>query len=677
MELYFAVEDGGVAVSDSGGKRHGVLLVTATRPGNDAFYLPRTLPAVSAERLGGGWRLVFHGEGVVVEIALKQSALLHTGNFSARGRGKAVVRLVWQPPEGGYYPFVPSFMYGCNDGGNSPGATYPRLVRAEDLRFERPWAAEEWLARADRSSHGFTSYIGADSSYMLGISDVCTAGGAVCEKNGLGIAHPSAGRLSVSLGFANVPYTYSAVPGRNAFGRTEGYADLDKGACADIFLAAFVSEGIHGSANRALRAVYALRRGRAVCGGTAGDAVAAVADALCLYGYDPAARNFRVTMRKEQDTAAANLYNTAWSGGLRAAWPLLSAGLLLRNENWAATARGVLHNVADHALNPRSLLLYENYDAASGEWNTAGWWRRMLEAPGHSAYVNGQACWCLLAAWQAEAAAGRRHGNWLNTALCVLDTACRTQAPDGRFGYTYSEADGSMLDGAGFSGCWFVPALALAHRVTGDSRYLHAARRAMAFYAGHIGRFDAWGGPHDIFKSPDEEGVLAFIKAARLLHAATAEPAYLDMLVHGLEYEFSWRFAYDVHNEREPLKSRGWRSTGGSVTSVNNPHVHPMGSAIIADIAYAAEQTGDAYFRERLEDALAWTLEAYLHSDGDYGWGRRGMINERFCHTDALLNERYPDGAPASTWFCAHAWASGAVLEGLTELMGMKGLPDI
>ena len=41
------------------------------------------------------------------------------------------------------------------------------------------------------------------------------------------------------------------------------------------------------------------------------------------------------------------------------------------------------------------------------------------------------------------------------------------------------------------------------------------------------------------------------------------------------------------------------------------------------------------------------------------------LINERFCYTDSLLNERFPDGSPSSTWFCGHSWASGAVLEGL------------
>jgi hypothetical protein len=50
------------------------------------------------------------------------------------------------------------------------------------------------------------------------------------------------------------------------------------------------------------------------------------------------------------------------------------------------------------------------------------------------------------------------------------------------------------------------------------------------------------------------------------------------------------------------------------------------------------------------------------------------MINERFCYTDSLLAERFDDGSPASTWFCAHSWASGAVLEGLAGKIYEKSL---
>ena len=72
--------------------------------------------------------------------------------------------------------------------------------------------------------------------------------------------------------------------------------------------------------------------------------------------------------------------------------------------------------------------------------------------------------------------------------------------------------------------------------------------------------------------------------------------------------------------------------------------------AVTESIIYAAEHTGNEYYRSRLTDTIRWTLNAYLHYDGEYGWGKKGLVNERFCYTDALLAERFADGSPAATW---------------------------
>jgi hypothetical protein len=253
----------------------------------------------------------------------------------------------------------------------------------------------------------------------------------------------------------------------------------------------------------------------------------------------------------------------------------------------------------------------------------------------------------------------------------VLGKVVATQLESGSYGYTYNSEDGSVADPKGFSSCWFAPGMALLYSITRETKYLESVLRAMAHYRGLLEGFDLSGGPHDISKSPDEEGVIPFIKAARILHETDATEGnatagqWLADLKNGLDYEFSWKFSYNADCEVEPLKSLKWQSRGGSVTSVNNSHIHPMGSAIIGEIIYAAKQTGDPYLKDRAKDTVNWTLNAYLHRDGEYGWGLKGMINERFCYTDSLLLERFPDGTPAAVWFCGHSWASGSVLEGL------------
>jgi hypothetical protein len=84
---------------------------------------------------------------------------------------------------------------------------------------------------------------------------------------------------------------------------------------------------------------------------------------------------------------------------------------------------------------------------------------------------------------------------------------------------------------------------------------LAAAEKAMQYYRSFVKEFNVYGGPHDIFKSPDEEGILAFIK----LHTScTGIPESRNS--GGPEgrtgYEFSWKFAYNTVPELEPLKSK-------------------------------------------------------------------------------------------------------------------------
>jgi hypothetical protein len=455
--------------------------------------------------------------------------------------------------------------------------------------------------------------------------------------------------------------------GRNYISRPEGFVNLDDGRVSSpCFLFLYASDTRQEAAARILRESYSLIHEEV--GYDAGEikpAVVAISDALVEYGYSQEARNFYTGFGDNRLPKSNQNFCSAWAGGLRTAYPLLIAGHQLGNKRWLEVARDVLFKLAENGISPTSGLFYENYDLAHDQWSTLGWWMDPSGSEAHSGYINGQVCHYLLLGYLAEKDAKVDQPKWLESAKRVLDHVASVQGKDGRFGYFYSAKDGTILDGDGFSGCWFTPAFATLYQITGENHYLEVARKAMDFYRQDVEGFHVYGGPHDIFKSPDEEGILAWIDAARILHEATNDQRFLSDLLIGLDYEFSWKFACNVVNEVEPLKSLNWCSAGGSVTSVNNSHIHPMGSAILNSILYAVEQTDDDYLRSRLIDTLRWTLTVYLHHDGHYGWGKKGMINERFCYTDSLLLERFPDGSPASTWFCGHSWASGAVLEGL------------
>lgn len=666
-----------------GSKFVGLLKAYVTRPGNNQFFCPSQCEVVSIVNNDRNWKLEFgcHEEGVTAMLELDEMSAGFSGKFEVSGKGHAVVRLVYRLPEGEKgFPFIPAFMYGFNEGGKSPDAIYPQLDNGtNNPGFSKPWVDKEWLVRADRSSHCLSSIIADKYTYAAGGRDVCRyANGTVAQKNGLGISSTDPHRISFSLGYINVPYTYSTVAGRNYYSKPEGYINLDKGKVeSPFFLFLFKGQSRQESAAKILRKSYKLLRDDINDAGNVEEAVIAISDALISRAYNKKAKNFNTTIYDDTSNGNVDLndgyFNSGWTGGAMVAYPLLVAGHQLKNQKWIDCARAALSNLAENAISKKSGLFYENYSLYENQWDTKGWWYSLLENPGHSSYVNGQVCHYLLKGYLLEKQAGTQQQNWLDAAKQVLDKIAQTQPDDGRFGYTYSEEDGTILDDIGFAGFWFVPAFANLYIITGDGKYLNVAKRAMELYRNDVQDFHVYGTPHDIWKSPDEEGILAWINAAKILHEVTGSEQFLKDLLMGLEYEFSWKFAYNVVNEVEPLKSLNWCSTGGSVTSVNNSHIHPMGSAIASSILYAYQQTKDHYFKSRLIDTVRWTLTVYLHRDGHYGWGQKGLINERFCYTDSLLNERFPDGSPASTWFCGHSWASGSVLESLAgEILDME-----
>jgi len=181
-----------------------------------------------------------------------------------------------------------------------------------------------------------------------------------------------------------------------------------------------------------------------------------------------------------------------------------------------------------------------------------------------------------------------------------------------------------------------------------------------------VRRQECYGGPLDIDKQIDSEGILAYIRAVRRLHAITGEETLLDHLRDAFYYEFTFKFCYNSPVKVPPLSTTGWCSCGGSITSVTNPHIHPMSSSVVDEMLYYLSCREDAYIRSRLQDTILWSCQNHNAFDGELGYGKTGWMSERYCHCEGLMTERFADGSPASTWFALMPWACGSILEGLT-----------
>jgi hypothetical protein len=366
-----------------------------------------------------------------------------------------------------------------------------------------------------------------------------------------------------------------------------------------------------------------------------------------------------------------------WTGGGVVAYPLLIAqhGLGLPDSIFAGGKGPIeLMNQIVSSYNSNSGLLYDVIRPWGGQLSESrvnGWWSGFhLVEDCHSAYTNGSAVFYLfkMIAFMQEHSLPV-DAKWLQVGEQVLDTVIDLQREDGAYGYTYSQHERKVLDWEGFAGCWFAAACALAYRQTQKSHYLESARKAVDYYAVFVQELNCWGAPMDTYKAVDEEGNLAFIRAARLLHEVTQEPRYLELLKNGADYECLWRYGFKAKPEYPPLSTSGWNSCGGSITSISNPHVHPMGLLVTSDLKYLAKHIDDRYYQQRAEDGVNWlmaTMELYPEV---MGYGRYGVLSERTCPSDGLVIERYSDGTKCSTWFSYNGWAAANSLEALVECL--------
>jgi hypothetical protein len=248
-----------------------------------------------------------------------------------------------------------------------------------------------------------------------------------------------------------------------------------------------------------------------------------------------------------------------------------------------------------------------------------------------------------------------------------LERTEKSRNADGEYPYIFSERTGAGLDYDSFSGAWCLAAAAYYCYLTGEQKYLDDLLLSEAYYHDmYVRHQECYGGPLDIDKNMDSEGILAYIRAVRYLHEITGNEKLLTHLKDALYYEFTFKYSYNSPIKVPPLSEVGWSSCGGSITSVVNPHIHPMSSSVMDEMCYYLSKREDAYVESRLKDTMLWSCQCHMNRDKEYGYGRKGWMSERFCHSEGLLKERYPDGSAASTWFALMPWACGSILEGLT-----------
>ena len=574
--------------------------------------------------------------------------------------------------------FMPGFLYGTNRG-DAPlytASKAPRLRKGGDDFPSSSW----WMTRSDRLSHpAVFAFTGDRITGLCASPYYLKSGGRIIPwapgAAGDWLQYAGFGcdldrrEVCYSLGYENAPWFF--LDSRHYFPRAPLSGNcfrLEPGEEVRFTVAVFsYPAGSETGLNAAMRKVYSLYHEPPRQCQSPESAVRTIAEAVGGAAWLPEHQAYAgfVFDKKDSDETVRLIPSISWTNGLAAAVPMLEAALRLRRDDLREQALQCIDHIVRTSINPRNGLPFTA--EINGVWGNKGWWYDILPVPGHAAYLVGQAVYLILKAYLfEEQLSGEKHDDWMEYARKVLCVTEQSRNGDGEYPYVFSDKTGAGLCYDSLSGAWCLAAAAMYCALSGETGWLvDLMRSEQYYYRAFVSRMECYGGPLDIDKQTDSEGVLAYIRAVRWLHEITREPELLDHMRDALEYEFTFKFCYNSPIKVPPLSKVGWSSCGGSITSVCNPHIHPMSSSVIDELLYYADRTGDGYIRSRLEDTVLWSCQVSNTRDGEYDYGKTGWMSERFCHSEGLLTETYPDGSPASTWFALMPWACGCILEGL------------
>ena len=573
--------------------------------------------------------------------------------------------------------FLPAFLYGRNRGEVERQAGSKLNPRLSRTRSDIPYSPF-FLTRADRLSHPAAMVF--SEGRILGVSSSPYrvdgelpfwepgVSGAFAGFNGFSCSLGEVSSVGFTVGCEDAPYKYidaQEIEPRSFSADRCVLIPAGQTLRVPLRLYDFPSEDESGIA-AVLRNVYARYHQPPRAGASIREAVSAIAPAIAADAWMPELKNYATLVSLEDGRVCHTAHTSiAWTAGAEIAVPLLMAARRLENPELRGQALSCIDHIVQHSLNPASGLPFETN--TDGKWSVDGWWQNLLPQRGHTSYVVGEAVYYILKAYDLEKTVwNTEHPDWLAFAARVVDRMDRTRNAEGEYPYLWSEETGEGIEYDSFAGCWCLTAKAYLASLTGNrEQLLSCLPSARHYLSRYVRRMECYATPMDTFKAVDSEGILAFIRLAALLHRETGEESLLAALRLAMEYEFSFKFCWNVPVQAPPLSRLGWCSCGGSVTSTANHHIHPMSNGILDELLYLFRQTKDDYFRQRLEDTLAWGLQTFNRFDGEYDFGKKGWMSERFCYSEGLLCDRYPDGTRASTWFQFLPWGAANLLEGM------------
>lgn len=251
--------------------------------------------------------------------------------------------------------------------------------------------------------------------------------------------------------------------------------------------------------------------------------------------------------------------------------------------------------------------------------------------------------WPLLLAYELEAAHGNAHDDWLAAACRFGEFLLRSQSADGSWFRAYGTSGEGLTSPASWfgasdaerkSGTIFpAPVLVALHRITGDERYLAAARKAADFLVDTYVEPTVYiGGLNDTthVKSvkTDAVGVMFLMRSLLTVHEATGDTRYLEAAVKAAKVLSTWVYLWDVPMPEGTLLARaGFRSTGwaGCDVIASGSYLDNEFLEFTADLVRVAELSGERSLFEVAELVEYGMQHALSTPDNDHGYVAPGL----------------------------------------------------
>ena len=235
------------------------------------------------------------------------------------------------------------------------------------------------------------------------------------------------------------------------------------------------------------------------------------------------------------------------------------------------------------------------------------------------------------------------HDSWLTAGKRFGEFLLATQSDDGSWFRAYTPQGEGLSSPAAWFGSSYAelktgtifptPVLVALHRITGDERFLAAARRAADFiidtyvepvlYAGGLNDTT-----HVKSVKTDSVGVMFLMRSLWKVHEATGETRYLDAAVKAAKVLSSWVFLWDVPFPEATLLGRsGFKSTGWAACDVipGGAYLDNELLEFVGDLAAVAVAAGNARLLD-IAEIVHHGMQFALSTPGnDHGYVAAGI----------------------------------------------------